>query len=112
MPCVFLCHSSKDKEFVRELHRRLTRDGVECFLDEESIQPGENWVVALERGIDQCEFLLVVLSPHLLGSKWALLERTSTMADDPEGLQRKIIPLFLEPCDIPRFLKPIQGIDV
>ena len=33
---VFLSHSSKDKEFVRELYRRLTRDGVSCFFDAES----------------------------------------------------------------------------
>jgi hypothetical protein len=38
---VFLSHSSKDKEFVRELYRRLTRDGVDCFFDEESIEWGE-----------------------------------------------------------------------
>jgi hypothetical protein len=35
---VFLSHSSKDKPFVRELFRRLTRDGVTCFFDEESIE--------------------------------------------------------------------------
>jgi hypothetical protein len=46
---VFLSHSSKDKEFVRELYRRLTRDGVSCFFDAESIGWGANWVKALER---------------------------------------------------------------
>ena len=37
---VFLSHSSKDKDFVRELYRRLTRDGVPCFFDAESIGVG------------------------------------------------------------------------
>ena len=46
---VFLSHSSKDKDFVRELYRRLTRDGVSCFFDIESIGWGQNWVRALER---------------------------------------------------------------
>ena len=27
---VFLSHSSKGRDFVRELYRRLTRDGVSC----------------------------------------------------------------------------------
>ena len=44
---VFLSHSSKDKDFVRELYRRLTRDGVSCFFDIESIGWGQNWVRAL-----------------------------------------------------------------
>jgi len=39
-------------------------------------------------------------------------ERTSAMADDPAGLKRKMRPLLLRPCEVPRFLKPIQLIDV
>jgi hypothetical protein len=48
---VFLSHSGKDKDFVKELWRRLTRDGVSCFFDIESIGWGENWVKALERAL-------------------------------------------------------------
>ena len=112
MARTFLSHSSKDKPFVRELHRRLRRDGVVCFLDEKSIEWGENFVVSLERGIDECEFFVAVLSPEFVQSKWVELERTSAMADDPAGLKQKIRPLLLRPCSVPRFLKPIQLIDV
>jgi hypothetical protein len=31
---VFLSHSGKDKVFVKELNRRLTRDGVACFFQD------------------------------------------------------------------------------
>jgi plasmid stability protein len=112
MARVFLSHSSKDEVFVRELHRRLRRDGLTCFFDEESIEWGENFVVSLERGIDECEFFVAVLSPEFVQSKWVELERTSAMTDDPAGLERKMRPLLLRPCEVPRFLKPIQLIDV
>jgi len=112
MARVFLSHSSKDKVFVRELHRRLRRDGLTCFFDEKSIEWGENFVVSLERGIDECEFFVAVLSPEFVQSKWVELERTSAMADDPAGLKRKMRPLLLRPCEVPRFLKPSQLIDV
>ncbi len=112
MARVFLSHSSKDKPFVRELHRRLSRDGLICFFDEKSIEWGANFVVSLERGIDECEFFVAVLSPDFVQSKWVELERTSAMADDPAGLKRKMRPLLLRPCKVPRFLKPIQLIDV
>ena len=39
---VFLSHSRQEKDFVPELYRRLTRDGVPCFFDAESIGWGEN----------------------------------------------------------------------
>jgi TIR domain len=64
---VFLSHSSKDKEFVKELYRRLKRDGVRCFFDIESIGWGDNWVRALERAIDECTYIVFVLSPMVRG---------------------------------------------
>jgi hypothetical protein len=34
---VFLSHCSRDKPFVTELCRRLSREGVGCFFDIKSI---------------------------------------------------------------------------
>ncbi|NQE06192.1 hypothetical protein C5S32_10015, partial [ANME-1 cluster archaeon GoMg1] len=111
---VFLSYSRRNEDFVKELYRRLTRDGVSCFFDKESIAWGANWVIELEKGIDECECVVLCLSPDFCRSEWTKLERTSAMADDPGGLERKLRPLLLEPCDnlIPRFIKPIQQIDV
>jgi hypothetical protein len=113
---VFLSHSSKDKDFVRELYRRLTRDGVSCFLDIESIGWGDNWVRALERALDECENIVFVLSPDFCNSEWVEVERTSSIADDPAGLKRKLRALTLRPCRdlpaFPRFLLQVQEIDV
>jgi tetratricopeptide (TPR) repeat protein len=113
---VFLSHSGKDKDFVRELYRRLTRDGVSCFFDIESIGWGQNWVKALERALDECEFVVFVLSPDFCNSEWVEVERTSSIADDPGALKRKVRPLMLRPCqalpNFPRFLRQVQTIDV
>jgi tetratricopeptide (TPR) repeat protein len=113
---VFLSHSSKDKDFVQELYRRLTRDGVSCFFDAESIGWGQNWVRALERALDECEYVVFVLSPDFCNSEWVEVERTSSIADDPSGNKRKVLPLMLRPCSdlptFPRFLRHIQMLDV
>ncbi|HEY7336570.1 MAG TPA: toll/interleukin-1 receptor domain-containing protein [Bryobacteraceae bacterium] len=115
-PRVFLSHSSQDKAFVRELYNRLTRDGVSCFFDAESIGWGENWIQVLERAVDQCEDIVFVLSPAFCDSEWAQAERTGALADDPSGLRRKARPLTLHACrhlpNFPRFLRQIQAIDV
>ncbi len=110
---VFLNHSGKDKEFVKELYRRLTRDGVKCFFDIESIGWGDNWVMALERAIDECAYIVFVLSPDFCNSEWVEVERTSS---NPAALKRKVRPLTLHPCrhlpTFPRFLRQSQAIDV
>jgi len=111
---VFLSYSRSNEDFVKELYRRLTRDGVSCFFDQESIAWGANAVTELEKGIDDCDSVILCLSPDFCRSEWTKLERTSSMADDPGGLKRKLRPLLIEPCSdlLPRFLKPVQHIDV
>ncbi len=110
---VFLSHSSKDKEFVSKLYRRLTRDGVSCFLDEKSIHWGDNCVLTLEEGLNGCEYFVPILSPDFCESKWVLIERTSILADDPANEKRKVRPLMLRSCrHLPSFLKQVQSIDV
>jgi len=110
---VFLSYSRKDAlDFTRELRRRFVRDGIDCFFDEASIEWGEIFVRALENGLDECEQIIMVLSPGFVSSEWTTLERTSIMLDDPANLKRKIKPLLRQSCEIPRFIKPIQHIDV
>ena len=108
MATVFLSYSRKDKDFVRELFRRLTRDGVNCFFDEESIEWGDNFVLTLEEAIEKCRFFMPVLSPDFVRSDWAKQERALAQARS----SRKIRPLLLRECVVPGFLKPIQYIDV
>jgi hypothetical protein len=47
---VFLCHSSGDKQAVRDLYRRLRGDGLDPWLDEENLLPGQNWDLSQIRG--------------------------------------------------------------
>src|ERR1700761_1662483 len=104
-----MSHSGRDKGFVSESYRQLTRDGVRCFFDIESIGWGDNWVRALERAIDECKYIVFVLSPDFCNSEWVEVERTSSIANDPSGLKRKVRPLMLRSCrdllTFPRFLR-------
>jgi tetratricopeptide (TPR) repeat protein len=114
MSRVFLSYSSKDEQFVRRLYEQLKADGVDCFFDKESISWGANFVVELEKGLDECELILLILSPAFCKSEWTRLERTAIMAEDPSGIKKKIKPLLLQDCKkhLPRFLKPKKYIDV
>jgi hypothetical protein len=111
---VFLSYSSEDEQFVRHLYEKLKADGVDCFFDKESISWGANFVVELEKGLDECAFLLLILSPDFCKSEWTRLESTAIMAEEPAGIKNKIKPLMLRECkkQLPRFLKPLHYIDI
>ena len=85
MAKVFLSYSHNDSAFVEELYRRLDRDGVELFYDQESIAWGANWVVSLEEGIDEADYIVLVISPDFIQSKWANIERTSAASTDTKS---------------------------
>jgi len=114
MSQVFISYSHQDEDFVTALYQQLKGDGIACFFDKVSIEWGDNWVLKLEEGLDQCDIILLVLTPEFCKSEWTQLERTSIYADDPAGIKKKIRPLLLKECkqDLPRFLKAIQQIDV
>lgn len=40
---VFLAHSHHDKGFVREVYSLLRADGFDPWLDEEDLDPGQDW---------------------------------------------------------------------
>jgi hypothetical protein len=47
----FLCHSSTDKTLVRDLFRRLCADGVDAWLDEAKLVPGQDWKKEIRKAV-------------------------------------------------------------
>ena len=40
---VFLCHAHADRDAVRGLYTRLTKDGVDAWFDKAKLLPGQGW---------------------------------------------------------------------
>jgi tetratricopeptide (TPR) repeat protein len=114
MSKVFLSYCHEDEAFVRELYRRLKQDGVGCFLDRESISGGDNWVLALQKALEKCDFFVPVLTPDYCSSVWAQKEFTVVMAKFFQSKDKTIIPLLLKECgdQVPLLLSDLQFIDV
>jgi hypothetical protein len=109
---VFISYSHKDIDFVEKLYQKLKKDGVTCFFDKDSIQWGEHWVLALERGLEESDIVIPVLSENYFESEWAKVENLFKISGDPLGEQRRIRPLMYKKCQVSGFLKNINYIDV
>jgi hypothetical protein len=99
---VFISYSSKDREFVERLVRDLDAADVDTFYDQR-IKPGDSWAESLARAVESAEFLLVVLSPDSVSSKWVEQEVRIGLTREADG-QAHVIPLLLHPCEIPPLL--------
>jgi hypothetical protein len=112
---VFLCHSSDDKPRVRHLFHRLSDDGIECWLDAVSLQPGQDWDLEISMAIRHCRLILVCLSGGSLDRAGYLqkeVRRALDLADEQPDGSTFIIPVRLEPCAVPAKLAQWQAVDI
>ncbi len=105
---VFLCHSSGDKPKVRELYNRLRNDGIEPWLDEEDLIPGQDWQIEIPKAVKNSQAVLVCLSNSAItkeGDAQKEIKYALDVADEkPEGVI-DVILVKLEPCQVPGRLK-------
>ncbi len=111
----FLCHSSGDKEAVRALYQQLHDDGVLPWLDEEDLLPGQDWRREISLAVRRSDVVIVCLS-HASVTRTGYVQREIKEALDaadeqPEGTIY-LIPLRLEPCEVPERLGRWQRVDL
>jgi TIR domain-containing protein len=113
-PKVFLsyAHVDADKKFVRGLHQRLRRDGIECFFDEVSLAPGANFVLEISQAIDECNYLVMAMSADYFSARFAPREWAAVVANDAANERGRLVPLLLERCELPALLRALNYIDV
>jgi hypothetical protein len=110
---VFLCHGSEDKPTVREIYSRLRGDGIDPWLDEIDILPGQDWDEEIRRAVRQSDVILVCISSSS-ASKSGYVQKeirfALDLADEKPNRTIFIIPVKLEECDIPQALIRWQAV--
>jgi hypothetical protein len=111
---VFLSHNSKDKPAVRELAETLRARGLNVWLDEWELVPGQPWQEALEEIIETTRSSAVLVGKDGLGP-WHAAEMRGCLT---EFVRRKlpVIPVLLpgapsEPR-LPLFLTQVTWVDL
>jgi hypothetical protein len=115
VPRIFLCHSKADRLTVRDLYNRLRTDGFHPWIEEEDILPGQDWNHIIRQAIKSSRYVLVCLSASSIGKPGYVQKEIRAALDVaeeyPEG-SIYLIPVRLEPCDIPSGLGRFQWVDL
>lgn len=89
---IFISYSRHDKEavlpFVKQINRAL---GLECWIDLEGIESGEQFENIIIKAIDECEVVLFMLSDNSLNSDW-----TKREVYYAEGEGKRIVPILVK----------------
>jgi hypothetical protein len=110
----FLCHSSGDKPTVRDLYKKLLASGIQAWLDEEEILPGQDWELEISKAVRNSDVFIVCLSQRSF-TKAGFIHKEIKYALDVASIQPEgiifIIPLKIEECEVPETLRKWQWLN-
>ena len=101
----FLSYSPTDVDWAIRLKTALEERGLNIWLDQEQIRPGNSIIAALEAGLELCKSCVLVVSPDAVRSQWVSDEyhRAVTLAKQKDR-PLQVIPVILGKAELPGFL--------
>ncbi|NER95013.1 MAG: TIR domain-containing protein [Symploca sp. SIO1B1] len=110
MTQVFLSYSDQDREIMEKIRNSLRRESITVWTNLTDIQTGEAFGEAINRGIEQADNLVYLLSPESINSTYCQQELDLALS-----LNKRIIPLLVKETElntIPKALRDLQYIDL
>ncbi|MBN1886481.1 MAG: SUMF1/EgtB/PvdO family nonheme iron enzyme [Thermoflexales bacterium] len=102
---VFISHAHQDADMAHRLAADLQAGGWPVWIAPDSIQSGERWVSAINRGLKASGVFALVLTPAAVNSDW-VQDETSAALEMTKREGMRFISLDVEPCDVP----PLWGV--
>lgn len=101
---IFISYSSLDRPFVMRLVYDLRFLGFNVWTDDSRILVGQSIVQEINKGISEAEYMLVILSPRSVKSRWVEREWSTKYWMEISAGKIQILPILLESCEIPALL--------
>jgi hypothetical protein len=102
----FLSYSHVDVRYARRLNRCIRRAGIPVWFDHD-LGAGERFALVIQQRIAACFAFVVLATPALVGSIWAMREVSFAA-----HLGKPVVPLKLVPYDAPLLLHDLHTFDV
>lgn len=96
---VFVSYSKNDQVKVSRLVETLENKGIKVWFDENQINPGDDFLDKMRKGIEECSFFLVCLSPSFEKKppqSWAKSEFRMAILKERLTNDNSIIPVRIK----------------
>jgi dipeptidyl aminopeptidase/acylaminoacyl peptidase len=104
---IFVSYSRHDEAFARKMAIWMAKTlNLGVWIDVDDIQPGVKWSAAIQDGLDNCEVMVVIVTPEAMQSV--------NVEDEWQyfiDLGKPVVPILLRSAPIPYQLRRIQYID-
>ncbi|MFE7870284.1 toll/interleukin-1 receptor domain-containing protein [Micromonospora humida] len=103
---IFLSYNKADLGWARWIAEVIKESGNTAVFQELDSPPGENFPLWISRELDRADIVLPIFSRHYFVSPWCTTEWTSALN------RRRMVPVQVEPCDIPIILRGITRVNL
>ena len=92
----FICHASEDKEpYAIPLWKKLEELGISCWINEGTIDLGDNVVQKIQDGLIGCRYALIILSKNMINKEWPKFELSNLLSMELRQKKTIVIPLII-----------------
>jgi hypothetical protein len=110
---VFISYSHHDSPWMRDvLLPHLEGEDLRVCIDYRDFEVGAPSLVNMENAVDCSRKTLLVLTPNWVASEWTEFEALLIQTRDPAGRGRRILPLTVQPCELPSRLQIFTYLDL
>src|SRR5437868_11254940 len=88
---VFISYARTDTAFVDRLEADLQARKFRIWVDRRKLEGGQEWLDEIEKAIDRCQVLLVVLSSSSVVSKYVKMEYRYAWEE-----HKQVVPLLYQ----------------
>ena len=93
MARIFVSYSRRNKEFCKQLTDELQKREFDFWVDWEGIPPTVDWMKEIEKGIEEADSFLAIVTPDWMSSRVCIDELNIAVKNG-----KRLIPVV--PCDI------------
>ena len=112
-PIVFISYCSKDREWVRDyLLKNLEENGIQGHIDFRDFEIGKPSILCMEEAVETCDRTILVYTPDWVDSEFTNFEAILLQTESPLNRNKKILPILLKKCEIPKRLRIFNYADV
>ncbi len=111
---VFLSYSPLNLLTIRKLYRKLNKDWIDLWFDEEKLLPGQNVILEIKTAINLSDVVIICISQECVNKSGSIQKEIRYAMDISYEQPEKsifIIPLKLNECSVPDRLTNLECVN-
>jgi hypothetical protein len=112
MPRVFISYSAKDTSLATRIASDLRAAGIEAWLAEEQILPGDHIQQKISDAIRRSDYFVALLSENSLKSHWVQHEIAAALRRSADSAAGRLIPVRVDDAALPIDLSRLLHVDL